>query len=227
LTNGTSYTFTVDFYGTTDEPYTMYFATTGGAEQGTSTDWTGAGRWERKTVTWACDSTASYRLYITKNNDNNTDVFYIDGVMCFASAQDTSYFDGDSEGFLEDGHYWTGTAHASTSVRTAQERSGGQPIDLDATAGLTVENPVGTGMPAVTHHTQGLALLPGAEFVGYKVMPRIVELSGILPATSEDNVLERRKDVIDLIKPDRVKGAQPFILRHTHTQAGVVRLICA
>ena len=215
FSSGNSYTFSNDILGATSVPYRLHFATTAGVTAGTPVDFTANGRWERQSVTWACDTTANYMVYIRKNSHASTSLFYVDGALGWAGDHDTSYFDGDSVGFLEDGHYWNGTPHASTSARIAAERSGGQEVDLD-TSGLKVSNPVGFGMPAVVHHTQGRALQPGAEYVGYKVMPRIVELVGAFPGeiNDEDDTLEKRKDIINLIKPDLVKGAQPFILRH-------------
>ena len=45
--------------------------------------------------------------------------FYIDGAQCEAKAYPTPYCDGS----LGTGHAWTGTAHASTSTRTAETLS--------------------------------------------------------------------------------------------------------
>ena len=215
FTSGTSYTFSADIRGVISIPYTVHFASTAAVVKGTPTDFTATGRWDRPSVTWACDAGGNYMIYIRKDADASTSLFYVDGALNWAGDHDTSYFDGDSVGFLEDGHYWTGTPHASTSTRLAAERSGGQEIDL-ATIGLTVSNPVGIGMPGIAHHVQGQALLPGAEYVGYKVMPRVIDLSSAITGSTstEDATLEKRKDVIDLIKPDRVRGAQPFILRY-------------
>ena len=216
LTSGSVYTFSVDFWGVDTIPYRIYFATTGGTVKGTPTTITGAGRWIRYSVTWTADATASFRLYFVKNSDASTGVFYVDGVLCWQGDHDTSYFDGDSIGFLSGGHYWTGAAHASTSVRLAAERSGGQEISL-LTAGFTVRNPIGAGMPPIAHHTQGQALQPGAEYVGYKVMPRVIDLAGAFTGTDDTDLHSKRKDIIDYIKPDRVREAQPFVLRYYYS----------
>jgi hypothetical protein len=209
LTASTSYTFSVDIKGTDGEPYTIYFATTGGVEQGTSTDFTATGEWERQEVTWACDSTATYRLYVTKNNDNNTDIFYIDGLQCEALAYSTTYVDGN-----QDGCKWTGAEHASTSERDAQSRLGGRVYNLD-TYGFYIDDMPGVGMPPVLHQTQAQPMLPGSLLRGFKTQPRVFDLIANQIGDTHEDLHGKRKDLLNAIKPDLVLEPQPFILRYT------------
>jgi hypothetical protein len=86
---------------------------------------------------------------------------------------------------------------------------------------------VGLGVPPVAHHTQPLALLPGAEYVGQKVLPRVIDLQSTFITANRDTLHSYRKDVIDLIKSSRVRGAQPFVLRYYHPSGrGPVEMRC-
>jgi hypothetical protein len=209
LTTGISYTFSVDIKGTDGEPYTIYFANTSGVEQGTSTDFTANGEWERQEVTWACDSTASYRLYVTKNNDANTDLFYIDGLQCEAKAYSTTYVDGN-----QDGCKWIGAEHASTSERDAQSRAGGRLYNLDD-YGFHIDDMPGIGMPPILHQTQEQPMLPGSLLRGFKTKPRVFDLIANQMGDTHEDLHSKRKDLLNAIKPDLVVEPQPFILRYT------------
>jgi len=135
---------------------------------------------------------------------------YIDAVQCEAnSSYATTYIDGD-----QDGCKWTGSSHGSTSSRDAQSRAGGQVYDLDD-FGFYVTELTGFGMANVEQQVQSRALIPGADYFGYKVPERQFALVGELEGSSWSNLHAKRQALIDAIKPDKVKGAQPFILRYT------------
>ena len=209
LTNGQSYTFSVDIKGTDGEPYTIYFANTGGTKQGSSTDFNAIGDWERQEVTWACDSTASYRLYVTKDNDNNTGDFYVDGLQCENLAYSTTYIDGNQEGGK-----WAGDEHTSASERDAQSRLGGRLYNLDD-YGFYIDDMPGIGMPPILHQTQEQPMLPGSLLRGFKTKPRVFDLIANQIGTTHEDLHSKRKDLLNAIKPDLVLEPQPFILRYT------------
>lgn len=78
---------------------------------------TATGDWQRKFVcftTNGADTLVDY-VQVIKNGDANTDVVYIDGVDFIQSRYPVPHIDGS----LGPGHSWSGTAHASTSSRTA------------------------------------------------------------------------------------------------------------
>ena len=103
LTSGITYTASIDVYGVAGVPMKLYFATTAGAAKGTATTWTGSGGWSRQSVTWTCDSTTTYRIYVIKNNDATAGTLFVDGLLCWAGDHEIKYFDGDT-----DGAYWIG-----------------------------------------------------------------------------------------------------------------------
>lgn len=70
------------------------------------------GAWQRLVVSGATTATSSYRLRV----DVATGITcYLDGAQAEGQAYSTPYCDGA----LGDGHSWSGTAHASSSSRTA------------------------------------------------------------------------------------------------------------
>ena len=209
LTTSTSYTFSVDIQGVDGEPYKIWFANTSGTLKGTATTFTATGSWERQEVTWACDSTTTYRLYVTKNNDNNTTAFYIDGLQCEAKAYSTTYTDGNQEGCK-----WAGAEHASTSERDAQSRLGGRVHNLDD-YGFYIDDMPGIGMPPILHQTQAQPMLPGSLLRGFKTKPRVFDLIANQIGTTHEDLHGKRKDLLNAIKPDLVLEPQPFILRYT------------
>lgn len=209
LTSGTTYYFTVDFLGVSSIPYKIYFADTSGNLEGTATTLTGSGAWQRVSVSWTCDSSTTYRLYMTKNSHASTDVFYVDGLQCEATYE-TTYLDGD-----QDDCTWTGTAHASTSSRSGQSRTGGRVIDLETTYSVNVVAEIGIGVPSARHEVSEQALLAGAQFLGRKVLPRTIDLVCQLKGTNYANLHSLRAALWDALKPDLVKGDQAMWLKYT------------
>lgn len=209
LSSSSTYTFSVDFWGVNGVSYKIYFATTGGSLKGTATNLTGTGDWQRVEVTWTADSTSNFRLYFTKNNSNSTASVWVDGLQLEAQTYATSYCDGDQPGCK-----WTRALHASTSQRDGQSREGGREYNLDTYAFYLTETP-GIGMPAQRHLTQGRAFLPGQYFKGSKVQPRTFDLVAEQIGSSRPDLHNKRRQLIDAIKPDLVKDEQAVILKYT------------
>lgn len=212
MTSGTSYTASVDVLGVAAIPYSLYIGDTSGTAKAT-TSITGSGYWKRQTVTWACDGTASYRVYLCKGASASTAAYYLDGLQVEATAYATTYIDGDQTG-TADGYKWTGTPNASTSTRSAQERAGGREyyLDTDITTRILLFD--GVGVAPLEVFSEQRALLPGAEFQGTRTMPREMTLVIQTGSTSAAGFHSQRKDLIDLVKPDLVSPEQPFVLRY-------------
>lgn len=210
LTSGTTYTFSAVVRGVVSVPYSMFFATTGGVAKGTATTFTGTGSKEIQEVSWTCDSTDSYRVYIIKNNSANEGVFYVDGAQAEAKAYRTTYCDGDQgEGF-----YWSGVAHASASTREATAWAGGRIRDIED-IGFYLETMLGDGVPPTTHYSTDYAILPGALHERAKVNSRTLILNGTIRGTSWANFLTNRATLLDVIKLDDSGLDQPLRLRYT------------
>lgn len=154
----------------------------------------------------AGQASGSTRLYIRCSADED---FYIDGVQVEANSYGTTYIDGDRG----DLYRWNGLRHGSSSTRSAQERRGGRERNLLDDYGVeVVEGTKRIGTPPLLHNLQSQSLLPGARYQGVKVLPREVELHLNYSAESWAGFHAKRNDVIDLLKPDLVRGSQPIVI---------------
>lgn len=212
LTSGTSYTFSCDILDVAGQTFNLYIRAADGTPTSSSTTWTGDGYWKRKSITWTCTSTENYRLYLTRSSVASTAHFYTDGWQCESGAEST-YFDGDFVGFnrLRTDYGWNGTAHASTSWRSAKTRSGGTLLRVRDYAGLV--GVIGLGMPPMTNNA--LPIASGGSF-SLNTVSKQREIT-ILLAFSDANGLSglyaKRAALIDAIKPDNVPTDEPIILR--------------
>lgn len=161
----------------------------------------------------AAQSNASVVLYIIQSGAGAGD-FYLGHIQVERDDYTTTPITGDIVGFKQAGYYWNGAAHSSSSTRSSQERSGGYKKDLED-YNFRVKYGDGIGMPPITHHVQGMALLPGALYQGHKVQPRILDLVTGTKATTVATVTKARKDFINAIKPDKVTPEQPVVFRCT------------
>lgn len=161
------------------------------------------------------------RIYVS-----NINTLYFDGIQVEQSAYWTTYIDGNRGESVIYGentgnlYYWNGHRHASSSTRDAQERGGGRVMDLEDDYGLKVQQTPGAGMPPVTHNLQGLALQPGAAFQNTKVLPRRLQLISETHSTTFTGYHSERKALINLMKPDGVRGSQPFLLGYAGANSG-------
>lgn len=133
--------------------------------------------------------------------------FYIDGIQCEALQYATTYIDCDTQGCFANGE-----RHASTSFRSSQERSGGRVLNLDtysATVGLSSNR---FGMAPMVNNSQPLALQPGAEYLGYRTLPREISLAISLSGSSLANLHALRNTIIGVTQPDSVRDEQAFLL---------------
>lgn len=136
---------------------------------------------------------------------------YIDAMML--EEQDngaTTYCDGD-----QDGCRWSALPHASSSSRSAQSRSGGQVVDL-ADYNFNIRQFDGIGLPPLDHRMLDQPLVDGSLYQGSKVLPRYFLLTGAVFSTeSEVDFHSQRKNIINAILPDAVKGSQPILFRYS------------
>jgi hypothetical protein len=166
----------------------------------------------------AADSNASTKLYVMQSGAGAGD-FYIGHIQVEENTYATTPITGDRQGFTPNGYYWDGTAHASSSVRAANERSGGLVVDLETTYNFRVRYGEGSGMPPITHHVQGMALLPGALYQGHKVEPRVLDLVSATKSNTAAGVAAARKNFLNAVKPDIVSPEQPVVFRYNGTNS--------
>lgn len=212
LVSGTTYVFSADVLDVSGQTFNLYIQAADGTPTSSSTSWTGDGYWKRKSISWACTSSETYRLYLTRSSVASTTHFYTDGWQC-ESGTESTYFDGDSVGFnrFRPDYGWNGTPHASTSWRSGKTRSGGTLLRVRDYAGI--EGVIGLGMPPVVNNS--IPLSAGGAFVQNTVaQPReFTLLLNFLDTAGLSGLYADRAQLVDAIKSDNVPTDEPIVLR--------------
>jgi len=220
LSSGTTYYLSLDVLDVLGQGFNLYFANTSAVMCGTATEWTGTGHWARHVVSWTCDSNASYRLYLTRDSVASTSPFYVDGAQC-ESASESTYFDGDFNGFnpLRQDYYWNGVAHGSTSYRSPRTRTGGTLLrvrDYAKILGIS-----GMGMPPVENYALPVGK-SGSQYQGTRVNDRELTVYLRFYGATTDVMRDNRAQIVDAVKMDNVPDDEPVIIRYRlDTAAGV------
>ena len=207
--------FHFDFQAPGGLPYKAYFASTGATQLGNALAWVATGRRQRLFVQYRETASNSRRLYVVKNNHANTRPFYLDGLLCEAGEFPTTYLDGDQRGIITNftDYYWTGTPHASTSVRVANSAAGGEVVDLRR-LGFKMLSIIGLGLAGIGNQFTPLAN-GGAYYGGTIIQERQFTLVGEIGGADYHELGLIRQGLIDAINPSRVMPQQPLKLLYT------------
>lgn len=178
-------------------------------------------RWQRIEVTGFSTGSDDLRLYIETANRLQTATFYVDGAMMERKAYSTTYCDGDQRGCR-----WNVVDHNSLSTRDPYTRAGGKWVPLAGSCrpndDIYVTVLGGFGMPPITNNIQSWALAPGSFYQNTKIQDRVVTLSFTVKKKNlhwngkvDLNPLHKlRQELIDVIKPDRTAGGEPFLFSY-------------
>lgn len=194
--------------------YKMYFATTGGVQVGNRVAFKGLGRPQRVVVPYYEQSTASRRIYITKNNHANTRPFYLDGLQAEVGRA-TDYLDGSLLGFVpnENAYIWDGAEHASTSRRSANTRSGGEAVPL-AKYYFTLMAIMGLGIHPPENVATPLSMIGGSIY--QRTIPaseRVFDIVGDFRLQDADELDEMIEKLTEAITYANSATQQPILLR--------------
>lgn len=167
------------------------------------------------------DLVGTLTLIETGTNGASGQSIYIDGVLIEVGTVPTTYFDGDFTETLNNvrQYYWTLLAHASTSVRLATTRSGGELIDIeDFCLKLDV-----TGLGIAPADITSIPLVDGTKrYQGTNLTSRFITFSIAFAEETIGEAQASRDALIDLIKPDLTPHQQPLIIRYQgETDTGV------
>ena len=215
LTTGTTYVASIYFKGQSGIPYRMYFGDTSANVKGTPVEFTGDGTWHRYEVSWACNASASYRLYISKNNSVSVANYYVDGVQVEAGSVATSYCDGSLPapiGFAKSGCSWAGLSHLSASSRVATTRAGGRLYNLEEDYHFRDLQILGAAAPPVENYTTPYVLLDGSNYEHTRIAERTFVLDGVVIGTSWLTLQQYRAALYAAVQP---LNNEPVILRYT------------
>ncbi len=127
-----------------------------------------------------------------------------------SKAYATTFCDGDQPGCT-----WSGTAHASTSSRSAQSRAGGRIRDFYDDCGIGVVAMDGWGMPPQTPVSLEYAILPGGQVQLIKSGMRQWQLVFQAASPTFTSILTQRNYLVEAFKPDLVTPAQPVRLLYS------------
>lgn len=196
-------------------PYKIYFASTGGAQVGAAKAFVGRGKWERVIAPYLETASADRRVYITKNNHASTTVFYIDGLN--VSTTLSSYVDGDQSGLVDGqtAYYWTGTPHASASVRVLATRAGGVEMKF-SDFGFLVLGLVGFGLNGFESLSTPNAYIGGARFERTVYTERTFDVIGIFQGGVDGfpNLQTQRQALENVLRPNAGIISQPMVLTY-------------
>lgn len=199
---------------------------------------TATGRWQWVWLYYLETSTIARLVLVTKNNQTNTDTFYLDGMQVEAiGAGETvsTYIDGDQTGLVPNqqppAFVWAGTPHASSSSRSGLTRAGGMVVKLrDYNFLLTAI--VGLGLALPQNVKTDYARIDGA-FDDYTRKPtRQFTLTGMFQGRSYAELREQRGQISRLLDRDLVGLDQRMVLTHQivgpcgDVQTSTARVLC-
>lgn len=176
-------------------------------------------RWKRIYVTGQSIGSDDIRLYVETAKDTAQAVtFYVDGAQMEQKPHPTTYCDGDQRGCM-----WAGVHSNSLSSRSAEERSGGQWISLADDPDLYFTVIGGLGVPPIRNNFQSYGDGPGSYYQDFKTLDRVTTITfhtknDQLGVRTQRKSLEKlhalRSYLWDIIKPDKKRGRQEFVIEY-------------
>jgi hypothetical protein len=173
------------------------------------------GAWNHYEVTAEVEAgkTLDSVTFTVLGTNGTASTLYVDALQIEQTAYATSYMDGDQPGVQ-----WTGTAHGSTSVRSAQYRGGGRLRNVvdycEVGEDLFELGAVGVGLPPLSTNESGYATLPGGQYQSSKADVREFTLVYLATGTPQNRQAIRSK-LRELFDPLRVSPQQPVRLVYT------------
>lgn len=135
--------------------------------------------------------------------------FYVDGAQLERKSYDTTYFDGEDKGCR-----WLGERKLSKSSRDGRVSNGGKRTNL-SDLGYYVEDASQVGMPPVKLLVEKQPLLDGDLLRGYSIPSRSPQLPVTNTPSSLSDLHNKRRALIDILKPDSGSNQRPLKLIYT------------
>lgn len=194
-------------------------------DAGAGKEWTAevqlrSDRWQRASVSGFSSGSDDVRLYVETADKIQSVTFYVDGAQVERHPYPTTYCDGDQNGCL-----WNVVEHGSISTRDGSTRDGGKWIEL---AGCKREEEDlyftvvgGLGVAPIVNHTQPFANAPGSYYQNFKVTDRVITFTFFVrapdarrEANSRKKLHQLRETLFEIVKPDRTRGGEEFLLEY-------------
>lgn len=210
LASGTLYFFSVWFKGEANKSYQLIVDKVGPVRMVTY-HFKGTGEWQRPYCAFTATGSVQHYFYVLKDGNTSLAPLWTDGWQVEANYL-TTYIDGDQLGFVHGraDYYWTGTPHASTSVRLGQCRAGGKVIAFSQ-LGFRLLAAGGLGLGGLVHQLQPLAL-GGSAYQGTVISDRQFSLIGQIAGESLEQLQRRRQALLELFSSWTVTPPQPVRL---------------
>jgi hypothetical protein len=176
--------------------------------------------WQRVSAEGITVGGNDYRMYIeTIGTVPQEETIYVDGAQLEKGGVLTSYCDGDQEGC-----FWNGVFHASTSEREDTSMAGGEWVpfrDDECDPDSYYTEVSGFGMPPVTLNRQSMALTAGSFYDSTRIEERVLIINSFFrdrgaqkrKGNEIKHLFELRQRIEDLVKPDSNPNQDPFWLR--------------
>lgn len=222
--NGTTYAISVSVRVPPGQVIDFSVRTTAGGSL-TGIRYTGTGFWERIWFPYTEATGANRRIYLVSIGFFMT--FYIDGLQIEPCGSEgvfpTTYIDGDQLGLVPNesppAYGWTGTAHASTSYRTAQTRAGGRILDW-RDYGFTLSALIGLGLDPPRIDWLPFSILDGSQYRDSQKPNRSFSLVGRFDGFHLSDLMRNRGRLGRLLDRDLVARRQPLILTMQPSRCG-------
>jgi hypothetical protein len=186
--------------------------------------------WQRLSVTGQFAANETALTLAVRTGRNMACIFYVDGAQIELKGHVTTYCDGDRELELPahegDPYFeWEGQRHITRSFRSRTFRQGGKFVDM--VQGLDWDlfpiEASGIGMPPVGLGVVKFSGQDRASVQTYKAFPREIGMAVFARRSPEQKdcdaaslalVRKARNALLEVLKPDRLGGVQPAILRY-------------
>jgi len=211
LDNDTRYTFSVDVYGLPGIDYALevYYGATLIARKIFRSN----RRWRRPYLVFGTTSAGSHSFRVTQSTAK-AHTYYTDGWQVEEKSHPTTFFHGDMEGYVvgDSPYLWLGAKYASRSYRSETTNSGGREHFLRE-FNFRLTGYSGLGMSPVNTLTSEL-VQGGSFYNGSVKKERPFTLVGTIFGSSSFEIGKNRAGIINIVRPDRNKFAQPIQMRY-------------
>lgn len=206
------------FLGVAGLSYTFSIASTAPADLQAHT-FTASGRWQWIWFYFTESGATTRRIYWKKNNHASVAPFFVDGVqseIILAGESVSSYLDGDQIGLVPNQiptpYYWTGTPHASTSVRSGLTRAGGMVVRFSS-FGFFLTALIGLGLATPQNVSVEYARIDGGYDDYTRKPSRQFTVQGVFESRGDYlSLRQQRGGLARLLDRDLVAQDQRLIL---------------
>jgi len=215
VTSGLAYAFSVDVKGVKSQAMRIYIANAAGTAKATTT-FTATGNWQRVEVNHtAAETQTNYRLYVVRDSVASTSPFWVDGFQFEQAVKATTWIYGYERGlgYIDDSpeYGWEGAAERSVSWRNPLTRHGGALVDIATYADIV--GAFGLGMGPIEQVTTPI-VTGGALYQKHIRQSRQFSLALRYYGDTLNEIQQKRKALLNLLRPDYTKYDQPLVIRY-------------